>query len=301
MRLITRKFFILLLIFITIFLSACQIDYRAPEHSRIGIVLSNLDNPFFQAMNTGAQDEANKQDVILKVLDSKDSSSIELSKVKSLVDSGIDLLILNPTDSDSVYQSVRYANQKNIPVITVDRISTGGQIVCHITSNNVNGGQLAAQFMIENCNNVGDYAILRGIEGTSASLNRGKGFQNYMNANSQMTQVSSLSASFDRNLGKNMMTKLLSVHPDLKAVFAENDEMALGAIEAIKNQNLDLLVIGFDGTPEALEAVKAGTLDATIAQQPEQLGSEAIRHGISYLQGNKIPETVQVDVKLVTK
>lgn len=301
MRVIINRILVLLLICSLVLLTACQTEYKAPKHLSIGLVLSNLENPFFQAVNTGAKDEAKKLDIILKVLDSKDSSSVELLKVKALIDDGIDLLILNPTDSDSVYQSVRYANLKNIPVITVDRVSTGGQIICHIASNNEDGGKLAAQFMIEQCNNTGDYAILRGIEGTSASINRGNGFQNFMTANGEMTQVSSLSAAFDRSQGKTKTAQLLAVHPNLKAIFAENDEMALGALEAIQAKNLDLIVIGFDGTPEALGAIKSGTLAATIIQQPELLGAEALRQGLAYLQGKKIPETVQVDVKLVKR
>lgn len=297
-----KKIWLITLIILPIFiLITSQYKTTTPTTLNVGMVLSNIENPFFQAINTGAQNEAANLAINLKVLDSNDSSALELEMVKKLINEGIDLLILNPTDADAVYPAVRYANLKQIPVITIDRISSGGEILCHIASDNEAGGRMAAEFMLKSTQNQGKYAVLRGIEGASASLMRYKGFQEKLATQGKMTQAASLVASFDRERGRIMTEKLIQVHPDLKALFAENDEMALGAIEAFSKTNLSPIIIGFDGTPEAKAAVVKGQLAATIAQQPELLGIEAIRQSHAYLSGMSVPETVLVNVMLVEK
>lgn len=280
-------------------ITSCQYNTTTSDNYTVGMVLSNLDNPFFQAVNAGAQQEASELGINLKVYSSNDSSELELEMVKKLLNEGIDLLVINPTDSDAVYPAIRYANLAQIPVITVDRISTGGQILCHIASDNEAGGRMAAEYTLSLSNSQGKYAVLRGIEGTSASTMRYKGFNEKMATQGKMTQAASLIASFDRKLGEKMTEKLIQVHPDLVALFAENDEMALGAIETISKTNYKIQVIGFDGTPEAKQAVEDGRLSATIAQQPEQLGKEALSQSHAFLTGKVVPKTVLVDVMLV--
>lgn len=298
-KLLKKYWLIPVIILSLIFWITTQYNPPQPSSYNVGMVLSNIENPFFQAINTGAQSEAANSGVNLKVLSSNDSSELELEIVKQLIDEGIDLLVINPTDTDAVYPAIRHANLKHIPVITIDRNSSGGHILCHVASDNESGGRMAAEFILNHTQNQGKYAVLRGIEGTSASTMRYKGFLEKMATQGKMTQAASLVASFDRSLGKTMTEKLIQVHPDLKALFAENDEMALGAIEALVKSHQDLLIIGFDGTPEAKTAVSNGKLAATIAQQPEQLGIEAIRHAKAHLSGNKVPKTVLVDVMLV--
>lgn len=291
---------IFLLISIPAFFITSQIEQNPTEAYRIGMVLSTLENPFFQSMKNGAQNEADLNQISLIIRDSNNNSSQEYEHVKALIDKGIDLLIINPTDSDSVYQSVRYANLNKIPVITVDRTSTGGQIIAHISSNNKAGGALAADYLIQMAKNKGKYAEIKGIEGTSASISRGEGFNDRM-ISSNMTLAATITAHFDRKKGAEMTARLLNTHPDLTAIFAQNDEMALGALETIEARGLKIIVIGFDGTIEAINAVKSGKMTATISQQPEKIGEQAIQQALSYKNKQSIPSEVLVEVKLIKK
>lgn len=289
--------FILFMLFIV----GCQSQKDVKSDIKLGFVVSTLDNPFFISLKDGAQSEADRLGATLLLRSSENSHKTEFEAIQELIEIGVDCLIINPTDSDAVYESIRYANLKNIPVITVDRNSTGGQVVCHIASNNELGGALAADFIIDSCKNDGKYAEMKGLEGTSAAIMRGKGFNDQMIAKGNMTLAAVVSASFDREEGKKIMNELLNVHPNLKALFAQNDEMALGALEAANSLNKQVIIVGFDGTSEAIKAVNEGRMAATVAQQPDLIGSEAVKQSLRYLKGDKVENMILIDVKLVKK
>lgn len=271
------------------------------EGKNIGLIVSTTDNPFFRALVDGAQTEASMQEVTLHILDSENNVETEYAAVESLISEGIDSLLINPTDSDAVYPAIRLANESKIPVITVDRASSGGRVVCHIASDNEAGGRLAATYMIELLGNAGKYAEMRGIEGTSAAMARGLGFNEEMIEKGDMTFAAQVTADFDRDKGYEMMKKLLAVHPDLDALFAHNDEMAVGASLAAEELNSDVRIIGFDGTLDGLRAVQEGKMAATIVQRPENMGIIAVKKAITYLEGEEVNPVVMVDVELVTQ
>jgi len=270
-----------------------------PYH--IGLVLSNRENPFFELLANGAMNEAQNQGVKLTVVDSKDNSDTEYAHIQGLVESRVDFIVVNPVDSDTVYKTIQYANDADIPVLTVDRTANGGQVVCHIASDNQAGGALIAEYLLERSGNKGSYAEMRGLDGTSAAQTRSKGFNDVMLQKSNMSQSAVVTADFNRQMAKEVMANLLVVHPKLTAIFAHNDEMALGASEVALSLNKDVLIFGFDGTDEALQAVENGTLAATVAQQPIKMGETSILRAIDFLSGKAIESEVLVDVKLIKK
>ncbi len=267
----------------------------------IGLVLSNLQNPFFKSLAAEAKNEADRQGVILTILDSSDSAGLEYQHVSGLVDRHVDCIIVNPTDSDTVFQAIQYANDKNIPVLTVDRTSNGGLVVCHIESDNLAGGELIASYLIDQTGNKGSYVEMKGIEGTSAAQTRSKGFNDRMAKDSNMSRAAVVTADFDRNKGREAMASLLGVHPNLTALFAHNDEMALGAAEIAHDLKSPVLIFGFDGTQEAIEAIETGAMVATIGQRPDLLGKTALEKAVTYLKEKKVEALVLVDVLLITK
>lgn len=269
------------------------------EPYTIGLVLSNLENPFFKALAEGAKQEAKALSVNLVVMDSNDNPESEYGHLKVLVDSRVDCIIVNPTDSDAVYQGIIYANDLGIPILTVDRVSNGGQVEAHITSDNASGGALIANYLLELTENQGKYAEMKGIEGTSAAQMRSKGFNEVMASKGNMSLTAVVTANFRRDQGFTEMQKLLAVHPDLKALFAHNDEMALGAIDAINAEGLSVLVFGFDGTSEALKAIKAGAMAATVAQQPAEMGVVSIASAVAFLNGDAVETLIYVPVTLI--
>lgn len=271
------------------------------EPYTIGLVLSNLENPFFKALADGAKQEAKALGINLVVMDSNDTPESEYGHLKVLVDSRVDCIIVNPTDSDAVYQGILYANDMGVPILTVDRVSNGGQVAAHIASDNEAGGALIANYLLTLTDNQGEYAEMKGIEGTSAAQMRSKGFNEVMTSKGNMSLTAVVTANFRRDEGFTEMQKLLAVHPDLKALFAHNDEMALGAIDAINAEGLSVLVFGFDGTPEALKAIEAGAMTATVAQQPAEMGVVSISSAVALLNGDAVEALINVPVTLIQK
>ncbi len=267
----------------------------------IALVVSTLNNPFFVSLKDGAQKEADKLGYNLVVLDSQNNPAKELANVQDLTVRGTKILLINPTDSDAVGNAVKMANQANIPVITLDRQATKGEVVSHIASDNVLGGKIAGDYIAKKAGEGAKVIELQGIAGTSAARERGEGFQQAVAAH-KFNVLASQPADFDRTKGLNVMQNLLTAHPDVQAVFAQNDEMALGALRALQTAGKsDVMVVGFDGTPDGEKAVNDGKLAATIAQLPDQIGAKGVETADKVLKGEKVQAKYPVDLKLVVK
>lgn len=266
----------------------------------IALAISTLDNPFFVTLKDGAQKEADKLGYNLVVLDSQNDPAKELANVEDLLVRGAKVLMINPTDSEAVTNAVMRANKKGVPVITLDRGAAKGEVISHIASDNVAGGKLAGDFIAEKLGKGAKVIQLEGIAGTSAARERGEGFSQAVAAQG-LTVLSSQPADFDRTKGLNVMENLLASNAAVQAVFAQNDEMALGALRALQAAKKEVLVVGFDGTDDAVRAVKAGKLGATIAQQPEKIGELGVITADKVLKGEKVDTKIPVPLKVVTK
>ncbi|WP_369259524.1 substrate-binding domain-containing protein [Streptomyces sp. R35] len=269
---------------------------------KLGLSLSTLNNPFFVQIKAGAQEEAKKLGADLTVTDAQNDASQQANQLQNFTSSGIGSIIVNPVDSDAAGPAVRAANKADIPVVGVDRGVNKADTAALVASDNIAGGKLGAKAMAEKLGGKGKIVILQGLAGTSASRERGAGFAEGLKAYPGIEVVAQQPADFDRTKGLDVMTNLLQAHPDIQGVFAENDEMALGAIKALGSKaGTSVSVIGFDGTPDGLTAVKAGTLYASVAQQPKQLGRIAVENALKAAEGKKVEKTVMVPVKVVTK
>lgn len=266
----------------------------------IALAISTLDNPFFVTLKEGAEKKAKELGYNLVVLDSQNDPAKELSNVEDVTVRGAKVLLINPTDSEAVGTAVAVANKKNIPVITLDRGANKGNVVSHIASDNVAGGKMAGDFIAEKVGKNAKVIQLEGIAGTSAARERGEGFKQAVESN-HFELLASQPADFDRTKGLNVMENLLASHGSAKAVFAQNDEMALGALRAIKASGKNILVVGFDGTDDAVKAVNGGQLAATIAQQPEKIGELGVEAADKVLKGEKVDAQIPVPLKVVTK
>ncbi len=290
------------LVVMALIVSVCGGISLAKNSKTIGLVVSTLNNPFFVTLKDGAAKKAKALGYQLIVLDSQNDSAKELSNVEDLVQQQIDVLLINPTDSDAVVNAVKSANNAKIPVITIDRASNGGQVVTHIASDNVAGGKMAAEFIAKQLKGKGKVVELQGIPGTSAARDRGKGFNDGLKAYSGIKVVAQQGADFDRQKGLSVMENILQAQPELNAVFAHNDEMALGALKAIQAaKRTGILVVGFDAIDDAVKAVKAGQMAATVAQQPDLMGELGVTNADKVLKGQKVEKAIPVSLKLITK
>lgn len=280
---------------------SATISANALAKESIALVISTLNNPFFVTMKDSAQKEADKLGYDLVVLDSMDNPAKELANVQDLTVKGTRLMLINPTDSDAVGNAVLMANKAKIPVVTLDRVANKGEVVSHVASDNRLGGKMAGDYIAEKVGNDAKVIQLEGIAGTSASRERGEGFKQAVDAH-KLNILASQSADFDRTKGLNVMQNLLTANPSVQAVFAQNDEMALGALRALQTAGrTDVLVVGFDGTNDGIKAVNRGVLGATIAQRPDQIGIIGIQTADKILKGEKVDPTIPVELELVTQ
>ncbi len=280
---------------------SATISANALAKESIALVISTLNNPFFVTMKDSAQKEADKLGYDLVVLDSMDNPAKELANVQDLTVKGTRLMLINPTDSDAVGNAVLMANKAKIPVVTLDRVANKGEVVSHVASDNRLGGKMAGDYIAEKVGNDAKVIQLEGIAGTSASRERGEGFKQAVDAH-KLNILASQPADFDRTKGLNVMQNLLTANPSVQAVFAQNDEMALGALRALQTVGrTDVLVVGFDGTNDGIKAVNRGVLGATIAQRPDQIGIIGIQTADKILKGEKVDPTIPVELELVTQ
>ncbi|WP_329368148.1 ABC transporter permease/substrate-binding protein [Streptomyces sp. NBC_01483] len=277
-------------------------DSSSSASKKVGLSLSTLNNPFFVQIKSGAQQEAKKLGVDLTVTDAQNDASQQANQLQNFTSSGLGSIIVNPVDSDAAGPAVRSANKAGIPVVGVDRGVNKADTAALVASDNIAGGKLGAKAMAEKLGGKGKIVILQGLAGTSASRERGAGFAEGLKDYPGIKVVARQPADFDRTKGLDVMTNLLQAHPDIQGVFAENDEMALGAVKALGSKaGKSVSVIGFDGEPDGLKAVKDGTMYASVAQQPKELGRIAVENALKAAEGKQVDKTVMVPVKVVTK
>ena len=301
-----KKLLVLMMTAMLVFaMAACSTEEpAAPEEESggdggmvIGLSVSTLNNPFFVTLKEGAEAKAKELGAELIVLDAGDDSAKQASDIEDLISKNIQVLIVNPVDSDAVAPSVEDAIAKNIKVVAVDRMVNGVDVSCSIASDNVAGAEMAAEYLVEKAGKGAKCVELEGVNGASATVDRGKGFHNV--ADKELDVVASQTANFNRDEGLKVMENLLQANPDVKCVFAHNDEMALGALEALAGK--DIIVAGFDATDDAIAAIKDGTMGATVAQKPDLMGETAVDTAAKLINGEEVEASIPVEVKLVTK
>ncbi|MBO2450982.1 substrate-binding domain-containing protein [Actinomadura barringtoniae] len=268
---------------------------------KIGMSVSTLNNPFFVQLRQGAQAEAKRQGVSLTVGDAQNDASQQTNQVQNYVGQGMKAIIINPVDSDAAAPAVQAANREKIPVVAADRGVNKAQVAQLVASDNIAGGKDAAQALAKAMGGKGKIAWIQGQAGTSASRERGQGFAEGLKAFPGIQVAAKQPADFDRTKGLDVATNIMQAHPDITGVFAENDEMALGAVKALGGKSgKQVKVVGFDGTPDGIKAVQAGTMNASVAQQPRLLGQIAVQNAVKAARGDKIEANYAVPVKVAT-
>lgn len=296
---------LLLLVFsVSALLTGCGSTKQEPAAKKtvIGLSISTLNNPFFVDLRDGAKAAADANGMELVVMDAQDDASKQLANIENLIQQKVSIIIVNPVDSKAIVPAIEAANKANIPVITVDRSAAGGQVASAIASDNVAGGKMAGQFIVDKLSGKGKIVELEGIPGSSAANDRGKGFNEAVKAATGLAVVAKQPADFDRAKGMKVMENILQANPEIQAVFAHNDEMALGAVEAIKAaKRTGIIVVGFDATADAIKAVNDGSLVATVAQKPKEMGKIAIETAKKIIGKEKVEATIPVALELVVK
>jgi len=289
-------------------LTACNRDSGGTDaagdsaNKSITFALSTQANSFMVKMREGAQKKADELGLTINFQDASDDSATQANQLANAAATGAGAVIVNPTDSDAMAPAVKQLTDAKIPVVAVDRAVNNAEVSSYIASDNVGGGKQAAKALSEAIHGEGEILVLQGKTGSSASRERGQGFEEGLKDSPNIKVVAKQTAEFERVKGLDVTTNLLQAHPNIKAIFAENDEMALGAIEALGDKaGKDVIVVGFDGVEDALKAIKEGTMYASIAQQPADMAAQAVVEASKLLKGESATKEMQVDVVTVTK
>ncbi|HWX41678.1 MAG TPA: substrate-binding domain-containing protein [Blastocatellia bacterium] len=278
----------------------------------IALVLKTLNNPFFIDMQKGAEDAAGRLGVHLIVQAAEREVDVEkqMQIIENLIQSKVAALCITPSGSKEVVPAIVKANRAGIPVVIVDTrvdgdtlTNAGGKVAGFIGSDNFDGGKLAGEYIVKKLGGKGKVAILEGIPGHETGESRLKGFYQAIAGSPGIQIVSSQTANWERDQGYNVFQNVLQSHPDVQALFACSDLMALGAVEAIAaaGKTGKITVVGFDAFSEARDAVRKGLMDATVAQSPFDMGKLAVENASRVLKGEPIQEDTSIKIKLITK
>jgi ribose transport system substrate-binding protein len=268
----------------------------------VGLSISTMNNPFFVALRDGAEAEARAVAINLITVDAQNDAAKQIAGVEDLIQKKVPVILLNPTDSDAVANVVKEATAAGIKVISLDRAVNGAEVSSHIASDNVVGGKMAGEFLLKRLGGKGNLVELEGIPGSSAARERGEGFDSVIAGKPGVKLVAEQPANFDRAQGLTVMENILQGNKDIQGVFAQNDEMALGAERAIEEAGLkNVAIVGFDATPDGVAAVKAGKLAATVQQKPELIGKMGVDTAKLLIEGKPVDRNIPVPLTLVTQ
>ena len=278
----------------------------------VALVLKTLNHPFFVDMRRGAQDAADRAGVTLQVQAAEREIDVDkqMQIVENMLQTGIDVLAITPSGSREIVSALVKATQANVPIVIVDTrldaaaaAAAGVKPQTFIGSDNYEGGKLAGEYVVSSSGGKARVGILEGIPGHETGDSRLRGFRDAIAKAPGITVVASQPANWERDQGFNVFQNMLQAHRDIDTVFAASDLMALGAIEAIAaaGRTGQIRVVGFDALDDAKKAVEAGTMAATVAQFPYEMGKAAVESAVKLLAGEKLPPDIMVKLEMVTK
>jgi len=287
---------------------------RTEERSKptIAFVMKTLNNPYFIDMQEGAQAAANRLGVELVIQAAEREVDVEkqMQIVENLIQRKVSAICLTPSGSKEIVPAILKANQAKIPVLVVDTrvdaralAEAGATTLAFIGSDNFEGGRIGGEFIAAQLHGSGNIAILEGIPGHETGDARLKGLHAALQNYSGIKVVASQTANWERDQGYSVFQNILQAHPEILAVFACNDMMALGAVEAISSSQKrgKIIVVGFDAIKDSRAAILNGDMHASIAQHPEEMGRLAVENAYAAIHKQAIPVEIPVMIELITK
>jgi ribose transport system substrate-binding protein len=294
--------------------TGCQRGKQAAETDQptIVLVMKTLNNPFFINMEEGARESAEKLGVQLLVQAAEREVDVEkqMQIIENLIQRKVSAICVTPSGSKEIVPAIVKANRAGIPILIVDTrvdpvalAEAGGRVATFIGSDNVQGGRIAGEYIIKQLAGRGKVAILEGIPGHETGDARLSGFHQVVDRVPGIEIVVSQTANWERDQGYNVFQNILQSHPEVQALFACSDLMALGAIEAIAvaGRTGELLVVGFDAIEDARQAIVAGVMAGSVAQHPAEMGKYAVEYARRVLHGEAIPDYIPVPIELITR
>jgi len=278
---------------------------QAPARTKIAVVISTLNNPWFVVLGEAAKARAMELGYEATVFDSQNDTAKEAAHFENIVAGGYKAILFNPTDADGSIANVRKAKAAGLPVFCIDReINATNAATAQMLSDSYSGCVKLGEYFVEQVGEEGKYVELLGLVGDNNTWNRSKGFHSVVDRYPKLKMVAQQTAEFDRAKGLEVMESLLQRNPDIKAVFCGNDAMAMGAYQALVSAGKDkqVKVFGFDGADDVVKLIAEKKIVATGMQFPKKMAQQAAEFADQYLKGKRdFPQKIPVKVDLVTQ
>jgi ribose transport system substrate-binding protein len=303
-----KKLFFPLVLMSLLFAAGCQQSATNPASNtgsgtgtkRIGVTLLTREDDFYRELEAGLQEAAKANNFQLLIQSGDKDLSRQQSQIDNFIVQKVDAIIVCPTDTRGIAPAIERANAVNIPVFTADIAAGGGKVVSHVASDNAAGGRLAAEYIVKAINGAGKVGII-GQPEVQSVVDRETGFKEGIAKHPNIQLAPVLNGGGVRDRALKAADDLIQGNPDLKAIFCINDETALGALSAAEARGKnDLIIVGYDAAPEAVQAIKRGSaLKADVAQQPRDIGAKTVEAIAKHFKGEAVESKVAVPVKIV--
>lgn len=271
---------------------------------KIGASMLSMQNEFVVNVKDAMDAEAEERGVNLIVNDAQRSALTQIEHVESFIAQGVDAIILNPVEVEASSPAVDLAKRSGIPIINVNS-ETSSEPTAFVGSDDIRAGEMAMEFIAEKLNGQGNVLMIQGYMGQAAQIKRERGANNVLEKTPGLKLLASQTAEWDRATSMSLMENWIQSYGNqIDAVFAHNDEMGLGALQALENSGMkeDVILISIDGITDALQAVKDGRMDATVFQDANGQGSTAIQTALKIVENDSsYQKQVLIPFKIVTQ
>lgn len=282
------------------------------QGKRIGLSYESNDNLFCRDLVEGIREAAAARGVSVIAREYENSADRQLADIKGLMAEGVDVLMISAVDSGALGPLISEARARGVPVFTVDRAAFNCPVVSHVTSDNILGGQLAADFLADSLNYEGDVAIVGfQVEGAAAGewaatsiAERIHGFKEALSRQGQLHLVAEVSGGHNRRSAREATSAMLRAHPNTTGIFATNDVVVQGVLDGVRDAGVaeTAVVVGYDATPHGCaEIMQGGPLRGEVAQFPLRIGHKVVDLWAHHVGGQAVPERLEIPVELVTR
>lgn len=269
---------------------------------KVAVITKALNSDFWKLVEAGAKAAGKDLGVEVTVLGPSTETDVtgQFAMIEDQIAKKVSALAIAPSQPESAIPFLEKAKAAGIPVVLIDTDANWDGKVSYVGTGNYEAGRLGAEFIAEKLGPGGKVAILEGIKGVTTSEERVKGATDVFKEKG-LKILAIQPANWERGMGMSVMENILQAHPDVQGVFAANDEMALGAVRAIQAANKKIIVVGVDGTPDALKSIAAGELTASVAQKPYDIGYKGVEAAVKAVKGEPVDKRIDTGTYLITK
>jgi inositol transport system substrate-binding protein len=292
------------------FLSGCNQGSKDESGSEgdgkklvIGATMLSMQNEFIVNFSDAMDAKAKEMGVELITVDAERSALKQVEQVESFIGQGVDAIIMNPCEVEASSPAIKLAMDAKIPIINVNS-ETSAKPTAFVGSDDTESARIAMKYIVEKLGGKGNVLMMHGFMGQAAQIKRDNGAKEILKANPGLKLLAEQSGEWDRAKGMSLTENWIQSYGDkINAIFAQNDEMGMGAVKALEAAGLKgkVLVVSVDAIPDALQAVKKGTLDATVFQNAKEQGSKAIETAVKAAKKEAFEKDILIPFQLVTK